>query len=146
MGEFNPPIRECITLREAEEYAGCDRETIRRMIVHGEVPAVRFGQMWVTTRDALDKAFEKRVEGWLNVHRRMERGAKIRADWRCQRCGVSHGRGLQALSIYYRDRDESNQTAENMIVLCYECRFFAEKTYHPDQMLLPGMELPEWIR
>jgi excisionase family DNA binding protein len=83
MGEFNPPVRECITLREAEEYAGCDREKIRRMIVHGEVPAVRIGQMWVTTRDALDKAFEKRVEGWLNVHRRMERGAKIRADWRC---------------------------------------------------------------
>jgi excisionase family DNA binding protein len=146
MSEFNPPIRECITLREAEEYAGCDREKIRRMIVGGEVPAVRLGQMWVTTRDALDQAFEKRVQGWLNVHRRMERGANIRADWRCQRCGAPHARGLQALSIYYRDRDESNQTAENMIVLCFLCWKFAMETYHPQQMLLPGMELPEWIR
>ena len=146
MGEFNPPIRECITLREAEEYAGCDREKIRRMIMGGEVPAVRIGQMWVTTRDALDKAFEKRVQGWLNVHRRMERGAKIRADLRCQRCGVPHARGLQALSIYYRDRDENNQAPENMIVLCFECWKFAMKTYDPQQMLLPGMELPEWIR
>ena len=145
--EFNPPVRECITAREAERYTGLSRSRIKTLLGSGQIKGVKIAStMWLTTREAIDEYFQARQHDWLNTHSRAERAAKIRADWRCQRCGRRHGPGLRYITVYYKDGDKENQSPENMIVLCYECYFFAQKTYHPDQLLLPGMELPEWIR
>jgi hypothetical protein len=147
MDEFKPNLQECITAREAGRYAGLSHARIRKLLKSGAIKGSKLaGHMWVTTRQAVDKYFKAQQEGWLSVHARLERAAKIRADWTCQRCGRQHGPGLEQMTIYYKDRNKENQSPENMIVLCYECYFFAQKTYHPDQMLLPGIELPEWIR
>ena len=147
MDEFNPPVRECITARQAEKYAGLSRSRIQALLASGQIKGFKIAStMWLTTRQAIDEYFQAKQHDWLNKHARLERGAKIRADWTCQRCGRQHGPGLQYITVYYKDGDKENQSPENMIVLCYECRFFAQKTYHPDQMVLPGMELPEWMR
>jgi excisionase family DNA binding protein len=145
MAKFNPPVQECITVTQATKYAACSRTGLLAALRRGTLKGVKVGNRWLTTRDAVDEYFRRDRMDWLNKHQREERAAKIRAAWTCCRCGCKQGRGLQTMTIYYKDRDEENQTQDNMIVLCWQCYFFAMKKYHPQQLLLPGMDLPEWI-
>jgi hypothetical protein len=148
LGEFNPPVRDCISLTEAAEYAGCSRSNLHTAVTRGTLKAVQRAGNWLTTKDAVDEYFRRDRLDWLNKHQRIERHARICSDWTCQRCGrlCTENRGSNRLYVYYKDRDDQNQVPENMILLCWPCYDYAMRNYHPQQMLLPGMELPEWIR
>jgi hypothetical protein len=146
MSRFNPPVVECISVSEAAEYAGSSRSVLFAALQSRKLQGIKRAGRWLTTREAVDAYFREQQEDWLNKQDRIERGMKIRARWTCRRCGCKDGQGMRHIKIYYKDRDESNQVEENMIVVCYECWLFAMRHYHPQQMLLPGMELPEWIR
>jgi hypothetical protein len=141
---FNPEISQIITLPQAAAYAATSPSTLRRAARDGELKGIKIRETWFTTREAVDDFFKKRQSDWLNKGRREEKAAKIRAGWQCARCGEV--KGEWDLSIWYKDGDETNYSGQNMVVLCFLCYTFTKRHYHPAQMVLPGMELPEWLR
>ena len=141
---FDPRMSEVITLAEAAAYAAISRTSLRVALIRGEMEGLKVAQTWFTTRAAVDAYYKGRQSDWLNKRRRMEKGAKIRAGWQCARCGEV--KGEWDLSIWYKDGDETNYSRQNMLPICYLCYTYVKRHYHPQQMTLPGLDLPDWLR
>ena len=53
-------IGELISLQEAAEYAGLERTSLPNYIKRGRLKAKKLGNIWVTTRAAIDEYLESR--------------------------------------------------------------------------------------
>ena len=49
------PIGEHITLKEASEISGYTTSNLRRLLIGGKLEGGKFGHVWFTTVDALEK-------------------------------------------------------------------------------------------
>ena len=54
-GRASMPIGEYITLREASEISGYTASHLRRLLIGGKLEGGKFGHVWFTTVEALEK-------------------------------------------------------------------------------------------
>ena len=63
-------VGELISLREAAEYAGLTKETLRNYVRRGRLRSRKLGSQWVTTRVAVDEYLASRkLENIPKIHR-----------------------------------------------------------------------------
>ena len=143
---FNPRFSELLTAKQAAEYAGVHQATIRRALTTRQMRGRQIDGKgtWVTTKAAVDEHFKTKNKSWLDIQKRHEHAAKIRANFHCQKCNSP--RPHYWLLAYYLDRDHTNFAPSNLFVLCFPCYNFATRVYHPNQMILPSLDLPDWLK
>jgi excisionase family DNA binding protein len=63
-------VGELISLRQAAEYAGLTKETLRNYVRRGRLRSRKLGSQWVTTRAAVDEYLSSRkLEHIPKIHR-----------------------------------------------------------------------------
>jgi excisionase family DNA binding protein len=61
-GSVETPFEPLLSHKEAAELLGINRETLRRMAVRGEVPALKVGRFWKYRASALDSWVSSRLK------------------------------------------------------------------------------------
>ena len=81
--------------------------------------------------------------GWEGIAKEV----KERAGWCCRHCGHPHDpEAGRTLTVHHLDGDPGNCDDDNLVALCQKCHLHIQATYRPGQLLLPGIEAPEWLR
>lgn len=79
---------------------------------------------------------------WTEIATRI----KDAAGWFCEHCGHIHEpeRGY-TLTVHHLDGDKSNCDYRNLVALCQRCHLHIQARYWPGQLILPGIDVPEWM-
>lgn len=74
-------------------------------------------------------------------------GIKEDADWCCEHCHHPHDRESgHVLTVHHLNGIKADCRRENLVALCQRCHLHWQAVYQPGQQLLPGAEVPEWLR
>ena len=60
-GDYQPTADELITLPEAAKSSGLSHSHLRKLVRTGEIWGKRFGQTWVTTKEAVSEYLARDV-------------------------------------------------------------------------------------
>ena len=79
---------------------------------------------------------------WTEIATRI----KDLANWQCEHCGHPHDPETgHTLTVHHLNGDKSDCSDKNLVALCQRCHLHIQARYTPGQLVLPGMEPPDWL-
>ena len=72
---------------------------------------------------------------------------KTKAEWRCERCQVSHGPPPRVLTVHHLDGDKSNCADWNLAALCQRCHLKIQGRVKMQQLfMLDILPVSGWFK